>query len=92
LTEADNENQSFDVLLVGTNCHTNALWGTPFCFNSQNMDYPFGAFKNVKNGGRVIVMGDGMVSLYMTSWKGVDDYQCAEFMHDVFRWLLHESE
>jgi len=47
---------------------------------------------NPKNGGRVIVMGDGMVSLYMTSWKGVDDYQCAEFMHDVFRWLLHESE
>jgi hypothetical protein len=47
---------------------------------------------NPKNGGRVIVMGDGMVSLYMTSWKGVDDYQCAEFMHDVFRWLLHETD
>jgi hypothetical protein len=66
--------------------------GTPFCFNSQNEEYPFGVFKNVKHGGRIIVMGDGMVSLYMTSWKGVNDFQCAEFMHDVFRWLLHESE
>ena len=25
-------------------------------------------------------MGDGMVSLYMTSWEGVQDYQCQEFM------------
>jgi hypothetical protein len=42
----------------------------------------------VKNGGRIVVMGDGMVSLYMTSWEGVQDYQCQEFMQDVFRWLL----
>ena len=34
------------------------------------------------------VMGDGMVSLYMTSWEGVQDYQRQEFMQDVFRWLL----
>jgi hypothetical protein len=24
-------------------------------------------------------MGDGMVSLYMTSWEGVQDYECQEF-------------
>jgi hypothetical protein len=34
-------------------------------------------------------MGDGMVSLYMTSWKGVNDFECGEFMHDVFKWLLN---
>ena len=49
---------------------------------------PFGVFKEVANGGKIIVMGDGMVSLYMTSWEGVQDYQCQEFMQDVFRWLL----
>jgi hypothetical protein len=42
----------------------------------------------VKNGGRIIVMGDGMVSLYMTGWEGVQDYQCQEFMQAAFRWLL----
>lgn len=62
--------------------------GTPFCFNNQSQEYPFGVFKQLKNGGRIVVMGDGMTSLYMTSWKGVDDYQCSEFMHDVFKWLL----
>jgi hypothetical protein len=62
--------------------------GTPFCFNDRSDDYPFGTFKQVENGGKIIVMGDGMVSLYMTSWEGVQDYQCQEFMQDVFRWLL----
>jgi len=35
--------------------------------------------------GRVVqqVLRDGM-----TSWEGVQDYQCQEFMQDVFRWLL----
>ena len=61
--------------------------GTPFCFN-KNGEYPFGVFKSLKNGGKIIVMGDGMTSLYMTSWKGVNDFQCAEFMHDAFKWLL----
>jgi hypothetical protein len=42
----------------------------------------------VKNGGKIIVMGDGMVSLYMTSWQGVQDYQCQAFMQAAFRWLL----
>ncbi|MPZ18261.1 MAG: hypothetical protein GEV06_10160 [Luteitalea sp.] len=62
--------------------------GTPFCFNDRPDAHPFGTFMEVENGGKIIVMGDGMVSLYMTSWEGVDDYQCQEFMQDVFRWLL----
>lgn len=62
--------------------------GTPFCFNTQTEEFPFGVFKKLKNGGKMIIMGDGMVSLYMTSWKGVNDYQCGEFMHDVLKWLL----
>ncbi len=61
--------------------------GTPFCFN-KNGEYPFGVFKSLTNGGKIIVMGDGMTSLYMTSWNGVNDFQCAEFMHDAFKWLL----
>jgi hypothetical protein len=62
--------------------------GTPFCFNTQTEEYPFGVCKELQGGGRLIVMGDGMVSLYMTGWKGVNDYQCSEFMYDVFKWLL----
>jgi hypothetical protein len=62
--------------------------GTPFCFNDRSDANPFGTFKEVENGGRIVVMGDGMVSLYMTSWEGVQDYQCQEFMQAVFRWLL----
>jgi len=59
--------------------------GTPFCYN--NDANPFGVFAT-SGKGKMVVMGDGMVSLYMTSWKGVNDYQCSEFMHDVFTWLL----
>jgi hypothetical protein len=62
--------------------------GTPFCFNDRSDTHPFGTFLEVKNGGKIVVMGDGMVSLYMTSWEGVQDYQCQEFMQAVFRWLL----
>lgn len=62
--------------------------GTPFCFNIRTEKFPFGVYKEVKNGGKIIAMGDGMVSLYMTSWEGVNDYQCQEFMHDTFQWLL----
>jgi hypothetical protein len=62
--------------------------GTPFSFNDRSDANPFGTFVDVKNGGKIVVMGDGMVSLYMTSWEGVQDYQCQEFMQDVFRWLL----
>jgi hypothetical protein len=62
--------------------------GTPFSFNDRSDANPFGTFMEVKNGGKIVAMGDGMVSLYMTSWEGVQDYQCQEFMQAVFRWLL----
>ena len=62
--------------------------GTPFAFNDRSDAHPFGTFTEVKNGGKIVVMGDGMVSLYMTSWEGVQDYQCQEFMQAAFRWLL----
>lgn len=62
--------------------------GTPFCFSTHTEEYPFGVYQQVKKGGKIIAMGDGMVSLYMTSWKGVNNYQCSEFMHDAFAWLL----
>jgi hypothetical protein len=62
--------------------------GTPFAFNDRSDANPFGTFKEVEKAGKVVVMGDGMVSLYMTSWEGVQDYQCQEFMQSVFRWLL----
>jgi hypothetical protein len=62
--------------------------GTPFAFNDRSDANPFGVFKEVEKGGRIVVMGDGMVSLYMNSWEGVQDYQCQEFMQDAFRWLL----
>jgi hypothetical protein len=62
--------------------------GTPFCFSKQSETYPFGTFTSLENGGKIVVMGEGMVSLYMTSWQDVHDYQCGEFMQDVFEWLL----
>jgi hypothetical protein len=62
--------------------------GTPFCFNNENEQDPFGTYIELKNGGKIIAMADGMVSLYMTSWEGVNNYQCSEFMNDSFAWLL----
>lgn len=62
--------------------------GTPFAFSKHTEAHPFGIYKEVNNGGKIIAMGDGMVSLYMTSWEGVTDYQCSQFMHDAFAWLL----
>ncbi|MEO8475145.1 MAG: hypothetical protein ABI477_23280 [Chryseolinea sp.] len=60
--------------------------GTPFCFNDET-EQAFGVYKKVGKG-KVIAMGDGMISLYMTEWQGVKDYQCSEFMHESFAWLL----
>jgi hypothetical protein len=65
--------------------------GTPFCFTNQSDTYPFGAFTKLSGGGKIVAMGDGMTSLYMTSWKDVNDYQCSEFMHEVFAWLLKKE-
>jgi hypothetical protein len=62
--------------------------GTPFAYSNKTNENPFGVYKEVGKGGKVVAMGDGMVSLYMTSWEGVDNYQCSEFMNDVVGWLL----
>lgn len=62
--------------------------GTPFVFSNQSDTYPAGVYTETTGGGRVVAMGEAMVSLYMTEWQGVKDYQCAEFMDDVIGWLL----
>lgn len=63
--------------------------GTPFAYsNSSPNKSPFGVYTETKNGGKVVAMGEGMVSLYMTSWDNVDNYECSPFMKDVFGWLL----
>ena len=62
--------------------------GTPFCYLNADESKPFGVYKEVPTGGRIVAMGDGMVSLYMTKWENVDNYQCVQFMGDVFAWLM----
>jgi len=62
--------------------------GTPFAYSNASDTNPFGVYVETKGGGKVIAMGEGMVSLYMTSWQGVKDYQCAGFMEEVVGWLL----
>ena len=62
--------------------------GTPFALSNGSGKNPFGVFKELKGGGKVIAMGEGMVSLYMTSWEGVTDYQCVGFMDETIGWLL----
>ena len=62
--------------------------GTPFAYSDKSNEHPFGVYKEVKGGGKIVAMGEGMVSLYMTSWEGVNDYQCSRFMGEVFAWLL----
>jgi hypothetical protein len=62
--------------------------GTPFCYTNQSEAHPFGTYAKLANGGKIVAMGDGMASLYMTSWRDVNDYQCSEFMHEVFAWLI----
>jgi len=62
--------------------------GTPFAYSDKSDADPIGVFTETKGGGKVIAMGEGMVSLYMTSWQGVTNYQCAEFMDEAMGWLL----
>jgi hypothetical protein len=62
--------------------------GTPFAYGDKSDANPIGVFAEIKGGGKVIAMGEGMVSLYMTSWQGVTGYQCSSFMEDVIGWLL----
>lgn len=65
--------------------------GTPFAYSDKGDANPIGVFTEVKGGGKVVAMGEGMVSLYMTSWQGVEGYQCAGFMEDVIGWLVKKS-
>ena len=62
--------------------------GTPFAFNDKTDTNPLGVYKETSGGGKIVAMGEGMVSLYMTSWQGVNDYQCSGFMEEVLGWLL----
>ena len=60
--------------------------GTAFCFNRQS-DEVFGTYQVTEGGGKVIVMGDGMASLYMTEWEEAN-YPTQQFMTEVVQWLL----
>ncbi len=57
--------------------------GSSFCYSNQPIEHPFGVYKKLDKGGKIIAMGDGMVSLYMTSWEGVSNYQCSQFMEQA---------
>jgi hypothetical protein len=62
--------------------------GQPLALSNASNAKPFGVYAETKGGGKIVAMGEGMVSLYMTSWQGVKDYQCAGFMDEVIGWLL----
>jgi hypothetical protein len=62
--------------------------GKPFAYSNVSDENPFGVYAETQGGGKIVAMGEGMVSLYMTSWQGVNNYQCAEFMGDTIGWLL----
>lgn len=62
--------------------------GTPFAFSNGPDPSVFAVFTETTGGGKIIAMGEAMVSLYMTSWQDVNDYECAPFMRDVVGWLL----
>jgi hypothetical protein len=62
--------------------------GTPFAVSNADATNTFGVFKDIQGGGKIVAMGEGMVSLYMNSWRDVTDYQCAPFMQDVIGWLV----
>lgn len=63
--------------------------GTPFAFTTGSEEIPFAVFTEIEGGGKMIVMGDAMTSLYMNSWQEVDDYQTEAFMEAVIRWLIN---
>lgn len=62
--------------------------GTPFAFTNAPDETPIGVYTEIDGGGKIIAMGEGMVSLYMNEWQNVNDYQCAGFMEEVIGWLL----
>jgi hypothetical protein len=63
--------------------------GKPFAYSDASNTVPIGVYEETKGGGKIVAMGEGMASLYMNSWQGVNDYQCAAFMGDVVGWLLN---
>ena len=63
--------------------------GTSFAFNAQD-DRPFGVYKTLESGGKIVLLGDAMSTMYMTEWKGVNDYQCQDFMTSIYAWLLEK--
>lgn len=62
--------------------------GSPFAFAVGDGEVSFAMHKELEGGGKIIVMGEAMASLYMNSWEGVDDYQTEKFMQNVIQWLL----
>ncbi len=62
--------------------------GIPFCFNNASDEY-FGTYKALDKGGKIVLMGDGMISLSLNSWQGINDQQRNEFMNNVLKWLLN---
>ena len=62
--------------------------GIPFCFRNSSGEY-FGTYKALDKGGKIVLMGDGMISLSLNSWQGKNDEQCNEFMNNVLKWLLN---
>lgn len=63
--------------------------GTPFAFTVGPDEIPFAMYRELDGGGKMVVMGDAMASLYMNSWQDVDDYQTEKFMQGVVQWLLN---
>ena len=63
--------------------------GTSFAVSNGSAPTSFAVFTEVKGGGKIIAMGEAMVSLYMTSWQNVSNYECAPFMGDAIGWLLN---
>ncbi len=62
--------------------------GTPFAYTTGDEEIPFAMYKELNGGGKLVVMGEAMTSLYMNSWQGVDDYQTEKFMGAVIQWLI----
>jgi hypothetical protein len=78
--------------------------GTPFAFQlgkDGNLAQPFGAYKRLDNGGRIVVLGEGMASLFLGDPAGVRlsgvpndpsgttywGKDSAIFMEEVLGWL-----
>ncbi len=62
--------------------------GIPFCFSNASKEYYFGTYKTLDKGGKIVLMGDGMISLSLSSWGEESNHRYNEFMTSVLRWLL----